>query len=101
MFKITEIREREGLPTKNGNPSKTKVFIFHNGETVEDNIKNRTNRPYEDYIKHILPEVLNHLGIKFKIKFKWDSLAGCSFCSCSPGFILDKHYGKEILVYVD
>jgi hypothetical protein len=101
MFKIKSISEREGSCSKSGDPAKTKVFIFHDNETTEENMKNRNNRPYKDYAEHIIPKVMEYLGIKFRMAILWNTRAGCSMCNCSPGFILDKHYGKEILVHIE
>lgn len=65
-----------------------RIYFFHVGETIIDNLRNRRNRPQDEYRK-LLPEVLERAGIPQECvaKIRWSQKAGCT-CGCSPGFIV-------------
>jgi len=93
-MKIQKITVREG---KEGRKSRIYFFVK---ETILENLENRRCRPHTEYLK-LVPDVLKSvpiLRIPNDIKVKWSQKAGCH-CGCSPGFILDNYFGKDI--YVD
>lgn len=76
---------------------KTRVYFSHNDETIYDNLMNRRARPVDVY-KTYLRAVSDNLGITARMaKFRWSQKAGCG-CGCSPGFICDEDYGKDVWV---
>lgn len=76
----------------------SRVFIDFEGETILDNLNNRVARPYTT-LKPIVIEKLKESGIDFE-KIRWSRKAGCRMCPCSPGFIIDGHYGKDFWLTV-
>jgi hypothetical protein len=64
-------------------PAKDRIYIFHQGENILQNLLKRYNRPVEFYRKEVLPKVVPEAMIK---EYKWSQTAGCR-CGCSPGFI--------------
>lgn len=98
-MKIIKIQVR----TTNKYSSKTKVHFFPSGENLLENLQNRRSRPYTEYRKKLLPQVVDILKELHDInltnsKFNWSQKAGCS-CGCSPAFLVSNSYGYEI--YVD
>jgi hypothetical protein len=79
--------------------SKVRIHIFPSGETLLDNLYNRKSRPHSIYRKEVLPKLFTQLGWNPDTKVKWSQYAGCS-CPCSPGFIVDNVYGRNIFVDV-
>lgn len=75
---------------------KARIYIFHKGETILDNLVERHHRPYDVYKKEILPAILGLIGAQ---KASWSQDAGCS-CGCSPGFIVEDVRGLEVFVDV-
>ena len=92
-MKATKIDVREKW---NG---KSRVYIFPKGENLVENLINRRTRPYTEYRKQVMPDVLEAMGLPRDTKVKWSRYAGCS-CPCSPGFIVPG-YGKEVFVEVE
>ena len=95
-FKIKKVKaakemNREGEPFLNS----TKIYIWPFGETLEENLMNRGDRPHEFYQQHILHEIIAQAREQFpelKISnnvgdYIWHRNCGCSMCSCSPGFV--------------
>jgi len=81
--------------------AKVRVYVWPVGENVLANVRNRRSRPYTDYRK-LLPEILQEAGVIEKgdaFKASWRQTAGCN-CGCSPGFILDGHWGFDVHVDV-
>lgn len=76
---------------------KARVYIFIKNENIMENLENRRNRPCDQYRKEVMPGVLKEMGLPDNTKFSWKQDAGCR-CGCSPGFIIDKVYGKEVFV---
>lgn len=76
----------------------SRVFIDFEGETVLDNLNNRVARPFTT-LKPIVIEKLKAEGIDFE-KIRWSRKAGCRMCPCSPGFIIEGHYGKDFWLTV-
>lgn len=66
------------------------VYIWPEGESIMENMRNRRSRPFGYYKKEILPEinrVLKESGMRIE-NFRWRQRLGCS-CPCSPGFKTD------------
>lgn len=84
--KVTvEVRERhwsKGM-TWREHDKKPRVYVSTKGETLLDNLANRTTRPYVAWRK-VLVAAFQQLG--FEGQLRWSQKAGCS-CPCSPGFI--------------
>ena len=84
-----------------------KIYVFVDNESIMDNLINRHSRPYEEYKKHVLPQVMKEiekrdpkLFAQIKdAKWSWDKHCGCSMCPCSPGFIA-KGIFKPVDIYV-
>ena len=77
---------------------KTRIYFFVRNESVMENLMKRHSRPHTEYRK-LLPKVYKKARIDEKIPVKWSQKAGCS-CGCSPGFIVNSHFGKEVFVTV-
>lgn len=73
-----------------------RVYFFHKGESILENFGNRAARP-RDLYKKFLPQVAEAMGLPKDTKFRWSRYAGCS-CPCSPGFICDEVYRKDVYV---
>lgn len=64
---------------------KPRLFVEVKGESLLDNLANRTTRPYNVWGKILrkaiaqTPELAGRIG--------WYNKAGCAMCPCSPGFI--------------
>ena len=78
---------------------KTRIYFHLEGETLQENMINRTTRPYTEYRK-LLPQVYEMAGINPDAKARWSKHAGCTMCPCSPGFILGYTLGIDIHVTV-
>ena len=92
-MKATKIDVREKW---NG---KSRVYIFPKGENLVENLINRRTRPYTEYRKQVMPDVLEAMGLPRDTKVKWSRYAGCS-CPCSPGFIVPG-WNQEVFVDVE
>lgn len=80
---------------------KGRVYIFVEGESIMENMVNRTSRPQLAYRRQIMPTVLEELGLEPDTRFRWSQYCGCS-CPCSPGFIFEGRamYEKDVFVTV-
>ena len=78
----------------------SRIYIWPKGESLINNIENRRQRPYTVYRKEVIPAVLEKMGLPKDTKVRWSQFAGCS-CPCSPGFIIDDHYRKDIFVTIE
>ena len=86
---------------QHGRYVKTRIYFHPSSETVMENLMNRKSRPYNEYRK-MLPKLFEQLGWndgKIMPRAKWSQFAGCS-CPCSPGFVVDNVYGRNIFVDV-
>ena len=80
--------------------AKTRVYFFHDDETIMDQFMNRHDRPYRAY-RAMLPQIFEQVDLlKQGTKARWSQYAGCS-CPCSPGFIIDNSYGYDVFVHID
>jgi len=50
-------------------------------------------------LEKLLPEIFEKIGYVSGHGggYEWRQNAGCR-CGCSPGFVLDSHFGKEVFV---
>lgn len=94
--KYTKRWERPSAGDTPYDPSR--VFIDFKGENILDNLNNRTARPYTT-LRPIVIQALKDKGIEFE-KIRWSQKAGCRMCPCSPGFIIEGHYGKDFWLEV-
>ncbi len=83
---------------KAGSERKTRIYIFEEGEnTIRDQVGDDLRSAQQIY-KIMLEQLLIQEGvIENKNQLRWSSTAGCS-CGCSPGFIVNGSYGKEVFV---
>lgn len=77
----------------------TKIYVSLEGETIWENLEKRRQRPYTIFKKEVIPAVLEKMGLPATTKVRWSQYAGCS-CPCSPGFIVDNHYGTTVYATV-
>lgn len=107
MMKIQKIETNESRRRGEKKMNAPKMYIFIENESIAENLVNRRNRPYTEYKKQIIPEVMKSLSknqpevferIK-DVKWGWDKNCGCSGCPCSPGFIGEGTY-YPIDIYV-
>lgn len=89
MLNITETRLIPmANPRRNGYKTKTRIYIWLEGETLQDNFNNRHSRPIGLFREGAF-KALDKLEIdRSKLSIKWSQKAGCG-CGCSPGFIVD------------
>ena len=92
-----ELKVRVG--EQHGRYIKTRIYVSPEGENIMENIMNRRQRPHTFYRKEVLPKLFSQLGWSANTKVKWSQFAGCS-CPCSPGFIVENTYGRDICVSV-
>ena len=90
-FTITEIVKRPA------DKSKPRLYFFHSGENVLENLQNRHSRPSQIY-KELFPQIEKELKLSNSMKASWSQKAGCG-CGCSPGFIIMNAF--EIGLYDD
>ena len=66
-----------------------RMYVSANiGESVLENLANRTRRPYTLW-KKMIPGALSRAGISLSLEgWRWSRNAGCTMCPCSPGFII-------------
>lgn len=64
--------------------AKPRLYVSTPGETLLDNLVNRTSRPHTVWAAY-LKDAMRQLELPGTIR--WSQKAGCS-CPCSPGFIL-------------
>ena len=84
---------------QHGKYSKIRIYVHPQGESLLANLSNRNTRPHTVYRKEVLPKLFTQLGWNPDTKVKWSQYAGCS-CPCSPGFVVDNVYGRNIWVDV-
>jgi len=80
-------------------PKNIRVYVWPESETILENLQNRRQRPYTIWRKEVIPSVLKELNLPADTKVRWSQYAGCS-CPCSPGFIINDYYGKDVHVTV-
>jgi hypothetical protein len=83
---------------QHGRYIKARIYFSPTNETVMENLMNRKSRPYNAYRK-LMPKLFTQLGWDPKTQVRWSQYAGCS-CPCSPGFVVDNIYGRNIHVDV-
>lgn len=97
-YKIKTIDVRlETEFNRSGEPKKKfdKLYIWLTDETILENIQNRRSRPYTDYKREVIPQLIERLKIEQprhyevlkNVKWGWNQNCGCSMCPCSPGFV--------------
>ena len=98
--KSKEMRWEERRRSPGGNKL-SRVYIDVEDETILEHLENRRSRPYTLYKKHIMPKVLELLGLPEDTEVYWSQYAGCS-CPCSPGFVIKggQSYNLDIWVTV-
>lgn len=84
---------------------KSRLFVWPVGESLLESLRERHDRPVEEYRK-LFREVLGSgagrllLGLPDRqFKLSWSQRAGCQ-CGCSPGFVLDACLGYDLHVDV-
>lgn len=98
MITIKNLKTRKRERNKrSGTYPKPRIYFFHSGETIVDNLMNRRSRPSNLY-REVLKTIFEQLGMDSKTKVVWSQKAGCR-CGCSPGFIVqgDK-FDEDIFV---
>ncbi len=80
-------------------PSKPRVYLWPEDESVMDNFFRRWARPVKAY-REVMPAVLKKAGLEDTVKFRWSQKAGCS-CGCSPGFILQMSKYSNFDIHAD
>lgn len=96
-MRTTKIDVRDAEPRERY--KKARVYIFIKNENIIDNLQNRHSRPYDQYRKEVMPKVLKKMKLPKDTKFFWSQKAGCG-CGCSPGFVIEEIFGKEVFVNV-
>lgn len=71
--------------------SATRIYVSIKNESILENLENRRHRPYNEYRK-IVQAVMAEVGLSGTLS--WSQRAGCTFCPCSPGFILKSESPK-------
>lgn len=79
---------------------KTRIYINEKEMSLIENIMTRKLRPYTIYRKEFLPNIIEQLNLPKDTKVKWSQFAGCTSCPCSPGFIVEGDFEKEVFVSV-
>lgn len=95
---------RKGEPFRD----RHKIYIFHDKESIEENLISRRNRPYDDYKEFVIPKVMEMLDFKFQShyrsvmneKWRFRQNCGCSSCPCSPGFIGNNKVSNPLDIFV-
>lgn len=113
-FTITDIHVKlEAAFIRSGEPKKKhdKLYIWTTGETIMENLVNRRNRPYEDYKREVIPQLMERLKEERPmvyeflkdVKWGWNQNCGCSMCPCSPGFVgnVNRGYGNVYSIHVN
>ena len=97
-MKIKDIKVHPNRDSSRRSPwGAMRLYIWPEGETILENLRNRHERPYTTYKKLLVPKVLKRLGITQTVKSRWSSTCGCS-CPCSPGFFVEvvhPVYGRD------
>jgi hypothetical protein len=82
-------------PQHNERYTHTRIFIHPACETPLENLLERNDRPYRQWRKDVLPEVLSQLNLPADTRVRWSQFAGCTLCPCSPGFILNVSLARK------
>ncbi len=85
-IKNITLRPCSGAGPRTSN-SRPRIYVSIEGETLQQNLRDRRDRPYSVYKKEVLPKLFRLLGIN-PAKVSWSQKAGCRQCSCSPGFVV-------------
>lgn len=94
MFAIEKIERRP----RYAKGDKRRIFFSPPpGEGTLEQMFARRHRPYREYRK-LLPQVFEMAGMPADSKASWSQRAGCSFCPCSPGFLVPGYPGDAIWV---
>ncbi len=72
-----------------------RIYIWVEGESLLQNLENRTVRPYTVYRNEVIPQLVGRGILKDEDRVRWSQKAGCAMCPCSPGFILSRMYRDE------
>lgn len=81
--------------------SKSRIYVWPQGETLIENLENRRTRPKTYYRKEVLPKVFEMLNMPSDTKVRWSQYAGCK-CPCSPGFIIESgDFSRDIFVTIE
>jgi hypothetical protein len=114
-FEIKDLKVRKEW-NRTGEPKRfyAKMYVWIENETLFENLRDRRNRPYDEYRKHVIPVAMaelekNHPEVYEELKdakWSWNKNCGCSMCPCSPGFIANVEtpftisvtIGKEVTV---
>lgn len=91
MTMTIEVRQAE-KPSQ-----KTRVYVFHDDETVLDQLVTRYSRPSDCYREKVLPKVDALLQTP-PDRWSWSQKAGCG-CGCSPGFVASNNWGFDVFVH--
>ncbi len=82
----------------------SRIYVFVGGESLLQNMENRTVRPYTLYKQEVLPELVELGHLAKDDRFRWSQKAGCTMCPCSPGFIVSRtlrnHLGQPVDLFV-
>ena len=106
-FKGLRIKEAKMMNEKSRgyrtDPKNARIYIGLSRESVLDHLANRRFRPIKEFRK-LLPEVFKSVGITDEevknYTICWSQKAGCS-CGCSPGFVVQGLYDRNIYVTVE
>ncbi|MCA1800259.1 MAG: hypothetical protein LC650_03105 [Actinobacteria bacterium] len=96
-MKVTKIDVRNNRENRRG---KTRVFVMalDRDALQEDQLTHR--QAVARMKRAVIPKVLEQLGVTSEhVKAGFSQKAGCA-CGCSPGFVLDAHWGQEVFVDV-
>lgn len=100
MLKAIKVHECE-VPAKDRKyrPRANRIYLWPEGETILQNLANRHSRPTKQWRKEVIPQVLEQLGYPKDAKVRFSQKAGCR-CGCSPGWIMEGYYNKELFAHV-
>ena len=72
---------------------KSRMSVYVQNESVEENFVARRNRPVDEWRKILKERVLPRFGLPIT-GLRWEPYAYCS-CPCSPAFVLPGWFGTE------
>lgn len=75
---------------------KTRIYFLCK-KSEHDDITNRKTQPTK-YYRNEIASILTELGLPADTKVRFSQRAGCSMCPCSPGFIIENHWDREVYV---
>lgn len=83
-------------------PWKPKLYVNTDGDfDVDEDLMNRTRRPYTLYRNFIEGVVWPTIGLAEAPKLGWRQNAGCSACPCSPGFVVSHGDADETRIWFE